>query len=130
MQYQHIHCHVSDGVATLCLNRPKSLNSFTVEMHVELRAALDEIKSNRAVRCVLLTGAGRGFCAGQDLSDRKVSADQGPVDLGESLEKNYNPLIRKITSLELLNLPCPSIRCTTFLHSTKASRIIDYRHNQ
>lgn len=100
MSYQTIDYSVSEGVATLCLNRPQSLNSFTVEMHAELKAALKEIRNDKAVRCVLFTGAGKGFCAGQDLNDRTVSAGQGPVDLGESVEKNYNPLIRSITSLE------------------------------
>jgi 2-(1,2-epoxy-1,2-dihydrophenyl)acetyl-CoA isomerase len=100
MTYETIQYSVTDGVATLCLHRPDSLNSFTTQMHAELRSALKEIRGDKAVRCVLLTGSGKGFCAGQDLNDRTVTADQGPVDLGDSVEKNYNPLIRAITSLE------------------------------
>ena len=101
MSYNTIEFIVTDGVACLTLNRPESLNSFTTEMHAELRAVFKLIKQDPLVRCVLLTGNGKGFCAGQDLNDRSVSADQGPVDLGESVEKNYNPLIRTITGLEM-----------------------------
>ena len=100
MSYNTIEYRVADGVGTLTLNRPESLNSFTVEMHGELRAVIKDIKNDAGVRCVLLTGNGKGFCAGQDLNDRTVSADQGPVDLGDSVEKNYNPLIRSLTALE------------------------------
>ena len=100
MSYNTIQYSVADGVGSLILNRPESLNSFTVEMHRELRTVLKAIKEDAMVRCVLLTGAGKGFCAGQDLNDRSVSADRGPVDLGDSVEQYYNPLIRAITSLE------------------------------
>ncbi len=99
--YQTIILEKAQGVASLTLNRPDRLNSFNVEMHQELQAALDDIATDDETRCVLLTGAGRGFCAGQDLSDRAVSADDAPPDLGESVEKFYNPLIRKITSLKM-----------------------------
>jgi 2-(1,2-epoxy-1,2-dihydrophenyl)acetyl-CoA isomerase len=101
MSYNTIEFVVTDGVACLRLNRPESLNSFTSEMHAELREAFKVIKRDPLVRCVLLTGNGKGFCAGQDLNDRAVSADQGPVDLGDSVEQNYNPLIRTITGLEM-----------------------------
>jgi 2-(1,2-epoxy-1,2-dihydrophenyl)acetyl-CoA isomerase len=100
MSYQTIDYSVAEGVGTVRLNRPESLNSFTSVMHEELRAAFKEIKRDSLVRCVVITGTGKGFCAGQDLNDRTVSADTGPVDLGDSVEKNYNPLIRTITSLE------------------------------
>ncbi|TQV84568.1 2-(1,2-epoxy-1,2-dihydrophenyl)acetyl-CoA isomerase PaaG [Aliikangiella coralliicola] len=99
--YQTIVVEKSDGVAKLTLNRPDRLNSFNVQMHEELQTALDEISTDKAVRCLLLTGAGRGFCAGQDLNDRAVSADQAPPDLGMSVEKFYNPLIRRITNLKM-----------------------------
>jgi 2-(1,2-epoxy-1,2-dihydrophenyl)acetyl-CoA isomerase len=87
------------GVSKITLNRPARLNAFTVAMHAELRAALEEARDDDACRAVLLTGAGRGFCAGQDLSDRAVAADSGPPDLGESLEKRYGPLVRLIRGL-------------------------------
>ena len=99
--YQTIILEKSNGVASLTLNRPERLNSFNVEMHQELQAALDDVATDGITRCLLLTGSGRGFCAGQDLSDRAVSADNAPPNLGESVEKFYNPLIRKITSLKM-----------------------------
>jgi 2-(1,2-epoxy-1,2-dihydrophenyl)acetyl-CoA isomerase len=89
---------VDDGVARLTLNRPDRLNSFTVQMHGEVAQALEQVAD---ARVLVLTGAGRGFCAGQDLSDRAVAPGGDGVDLGESLENRYNPLIRKLTSLPM-----------------------------
>lgn len=83
-------------VARITLNRPDRLNSFTAEMHAELRDALADLGD---ARVVVLTGAGRGFCAGQDLNDRAVSSGDQPVDLGVTVETCWNPLIRSITSL-------------------------------
>lgn len=92
---------IADGIATVTLNRPDRLNSFTAAMHEELREAIAELRDDKAVRCLLLTGAGRGFCAGQDLSDRAVAPGaQGP-DLGASIETNYNPLVRSLRSLPM-----------------------------
>jgi 2-(1,2-epoxy-1,2-dihydrophenyl)acetyl-CoA isomerase len=103
-QYDTILVAVADGVATLTLNRPDRLNSFTVAMHEEVRAALAAIRADRAVRCLVLTGAGRGFCAGQDLSDRAVAPGDAPRDLGASIESYYTPLV-----LALRYLPMPVI---------------------
>jgi len=89
---------VDDSVARLTLNRPDRLNSFTEQMHGEVAQALEQAAS---ARVLVLTGAGRGFCAGQDLSDRAVAPGGDGVDLGESLENRYNPLIRKLTSLPM-----------------------------
>ncbi|CAO3432442.1 2-(1,2-epoxy-1,2-dihydrophenyl)acetyl-CoA isomerase PaaG [Azospirillum doebereinerae] len=92
---------IAEGVATVTLNRPDRLNSFTAAMHAELREALAEARDDASVRCLLLTGAGRGFCAGQDLSDRAVAPGaQGP-DLGVSIETNYNPLVRSLRDLPM-----------------------------
>lgn len=99
--YQTIVLEKINGVTKLTLNRPERLNSFNVEMHQELQHALDDIATDGVTRCLLLTGAGRGFCAGQDLSDRAVSSDQAAPDLGMSVEKFYNPLIRRITNLKM-----------------------------
>jgi len=99
--YQTIVLEKSSGVARLTLNRPDRLNSFNVQMHEELQAALDDIATDSETRCLLLTGSGRGFCAGQDLNDRAVSADGQAPDLGMSVEKFYNPLIRRITNLKM-----------------------------
>lgn len=89
------------GVGIVTLNRPDRLNSFTLEMHAALVAALAALEQDATCRCVLLTGAGRGFCAGQDLSDRAVApgAAGGRNDLGESLELRYNPLVRRIRAM-------------------------------
>ena len=99
--YQTIVLEKSNGVAKVTLNRPDKLNSFNVQMHEELQSALDDIATDGESRCVLLTGAGRGFCAGQDLGDRAVSSDQKAPDLGMSVEKFYNPLIRRLTNLKM-----------------------------
>lgn len=88
------------GVATITLNRPESLNSFNEEMHGRLAEAVRRVKDSDA-RALLLTGAGRGFCAGQDLNDRNVRPGDDPPDLGRSLELFYNPLIRSLRALEL-----------------------------
>src|SRR4051812_33595135 len=87
------------GVLTLTLNRPDKLNAFNPEMHRLLREALDRAAMEPAVRALLLTGAGRGFCAGQDLSERDVSAGAAPTDLSVSLGSNYNPLVRKLREM-------------------------------
>ena len=100
MQFETIEYGVQNGVAQLVLNRPDTLNSFNTQMHVEVKIAMRDVRNNPEVRCLLLTGAGRGFCAGQDLNDRAVSAEGQVPDLGESVEKNYNPLIRSIMGLE------------------------------
>jgi len=102
--FEHIRLEMDGGVATLTLNRPERLNSFVEAMHVELRAALDRLRGDCAVRALILTGAGRGFCAGPDLNDRKVPPGSPPVDLGASIERNYKPLV-----LALRNLPIPVI---------------------
>jgi 2-(1,2-epoxy-1,2-dihydrophenyl)acetyl-CoA isomerase len=89
----------SDGVMEITLNRPDSLNAFTVEMHAGLREAFSQAKSNHNVRAVILTGAGRGFCAGQDLSERDPAKGE-IVDLSTTLSTNYNPLVRLIRAME------------------------------
>jgi len=85
----------SDGVARITLNRPDRLNSFTKAMHAELALALD---SAADARVIIVTGAGRGFCAGQDLNDRAVAPGE-PVDLGETVEASWNPLIRRLATM-------------------------------
>jgi 2-(1,2-epoxy-1,2-dihydrophenyl)acetyl-CoA isomerase len=100
MSFETILFDLKDGVARVTLNRPDRLNAFTVQMHGELDRALGSLSGGEA-RVLLLTGAGRGFCAGQDLSDRAVApADEG-VDLGDSLERRYNPLVRRLADLPM-----------------------------
>lgn len=104
MTYQHILFTLENGIARLTLNRPDRLNSFNDAMHAEVRDALTHVQAQSGVRVLLLTGAGRGFCAGQDLSDRAVAPDAGPIDLGASIERNYLPLV-----LALRRLPLPVV---------------------
>jgi len=103
MSYQSITFAVQDGIARLTLNRPDRLNSFTVAMHGEVRDALSRVTAEGG-RVLVVTGAGRGFCAGQDLNDRAVTPGSAGVDLGESIENYYKPLV-----LALRNLPMPVI---------------------
>lgn len=93
---------VHDGIAELTLNRPHRLNSFNEEMHLALRNALQQVSDGiPGIRTLLLTGAGKGFCAGQDLSDRNVAPGSEAPDLGYSLETFYNPLVRTLRGLPL-----------------------------
>jgi 2-(1,2-epoxy-1,2-dihydrophenyl)acetyl-CoA isomerase len=94
--YDTIECTVSNGIARITLNRPDSLNSFTTAMHHQLRDALRAVEANS--RVIVLTGAGRGFCAGQDLNERSVGSTGGTVDLGHTVETCWNPLIRRLTA--------------------------------
>jgi 2-(1,2-epoxy-1,2-dihydrophenyl)acetyl-CoA isomerase len=94
----------ADGIARITLNRPDKLNSFNVEMHEALRDALVQVQADKSLRVLVLTGAGRAFCAGQDLSDRAVAPGGAAVDLGASIDKYYGPLV-----LALRALPMPVI---------------------
>jgi 2-(1,2-epoxy-1,2-dihydrophenyl)acetyl-CoA isomerase len=101
MSYENILLAVEDGVARLTLNRPDKLNSFNVAMHLEVRDALERIKAEKTARVVVLAGAARGFCAGQDLGDRAVTPGAAPVDLGDSVEKYYAPLVLTLRALSM-----------------------------
>ena len=84
----------------IVLNRPERLNSFTPEMHAALAEALDAAAASGA-RALLLTGAGRGFCAGQDLGDRDPRTLDGPPDLGRTVREQWAPLVRRLRALEM-----------------------------
>lgn len=101
MSYSNILFTLEGGIARLTLNRPDKLNSFNTAMHEEVHAALDHVASDATVRVLLLTGAGRGFCAGQDLGDRAASANGERADLGASIERFYAPMVRKLRALPL-----------------------------
>jgi 2-(1,2-epoxy-1,2-dihydrophenyl)acetyl-CoA isomerase len=101
MSYETILFEIREGVARLTFNRPDRLNAFTLKMHEEVRAALDQVASAPDARVLLITGAGRAFCAGQDLGERKRAAGDPPIDLGESIELRYKPLIRRLVELPL-----------------------------
>lgn len=92
------------SVQVITLNRPEKLNAFGEPMHKNLLDELQKAEVNDDVRAILLTGAGRGFCAGQDLGERKAESPDEKVDLGETIEKFYNPIIRQIR-----NMPKPII---------------------
>ena len=101
MSYQNILFALEGGIARLTLNRPERLNSFNDAMHAEVRDALSRVRTSSDARVLLLTGAGRGFCAGQDLNDRAVAPGSEPVDLGASVERNYKPLVLSLRALPL-----------------------------
>ena len=103
MSYETILFSIDGNIARLTLNRPDRLNSFTTVMHDEVQDALRRVGGG-AARVLMLTGAGRGFCEGQDLGDRAVAPGSQPVDLGDSIEKYYKPLV-----LSLQALPMPVI---------------------
>lgn len=88
---------IKDGVGIITLNRPKQLNSFNEEMHHALASALDEVVSNEQVRAVIITGSGKGFCAGQDLGNRDPRKQT--YDLGQTITDFYNPLMRRLKDL-------------------------------
>lgn len=104
MDYQTILVNEQNGVGYLRFNRPKQLNSFNVQMHQEVAEVLKRWHSQDDIRCVVITGEGRGFCAGQDLGDRVVDPNAEAPDLGQSIEKFYNPLVKT-----LVNMPKPVI---------------------
>ncbi len=90
---------IEQGVLTITLNRPDRLNSFNDKMHRQLSDAIKIAERDDTVRSLVITGAGKGFCAGQDLNDRNVSVGEKAPDLGFSVETFYNPLIRRLTHL-------------------------------
>lgn len=89
---------IKNGIGRITLNRPAQFNAFNEEMHLELRRVLSDAKDNPKVRAIMLTGAGKGFCAGQDLNERAPGAEAR--DLGETIKNFYNPLIRQMEALE------------------------------
>jgi 2-(1,2-epoxy-1,2-dihydrophenyl)acetyl-CoA isomerase len=104
MTYQTIRFDAQDGVARLTLSRPDKLNSFTGAMHAEIRAALDAVQANPTIRVLVITGAGRAFCAGQDLADPDMTVGHLQPDIGAVVEQHYKPLI-----LALQNLRVPTV---------------------
>src|SRR5881394_104126 len=98
MDYRFIRFEVAQGVARVTLNRPEVLNSVHTAMSGELRDALARAGEDAQVRALLLTGAGRGFCAGQDLDEVRPGAT--PLDFANHVRTVYNPLVRAIRTLE------------------------------
>ena len=101
MPFETIEFEIVNSVARLFLNRPEKLNSFTTQMHREIKTALTEVTVTNGVRCLLLSGRGRGFCAGQDLNDRAPDPSGAPPDLGANLAENYNPLVMRLKTIDI-----------------------------
>jgi 2-(1,2-epoxy-1,2-dihydrophenyl)acetyl-CoA isomerase len=100
MPHQFITVESAGGVTTLTLNRPDVLNSFNSMMAAEVQSALAAAASDPAVRAVILTGAGRGFCAGQDLAEVTVEEGREPADFARHVRTVYNPIVRAIREME------------------------------
>ncbi len=96
-----LQCSVESGLAILRLNRPAKLNSINAELYEALMAALDRIDRDTGIRAVYLTGGGRAFCSGQDLSERKRGVDAPPLDLSRTIEAKWNPLARTLRYLRV-----------------------------
>ena len=88
---------IDAGVASITLNRPEKFNSFNQEMAISLQNKIDECAENKEIRAILLTGEGKAFCAGQDLSE---AIDDNGIELPDIVEKHYNPIIQKIRNIE------------------------------
>jgi 2-(1,2-epoxy-1,2-dihydrophenyl)acetyl-CoA isomerase len=103
MTEQTIGFSLESGVARITLQRPQKMNSFNAQMHAELRAALDQVQANPAARVLVLTGAGRAFCAGQDLADEEVRLHPGQPapDMGDLVERHYKPLVLRLQHLRV-----------------------------
>lgn len=101
MSYETIKYEVQEGIATLTFNRPDVFNSLNEVMHAELKDSLKKIQKDKGIRVLVITGNGKAFCAGQDLNDRSVNNGDEKLDLGESIQRKYNPLIKSIYNLEM-----------------------------
>jgi 2-(1,2-epoxy-1,2-dihydrophenyl)acetyl-CoA isomerase len=101
VSFENIIYEKQNGVASITLNRPQAMNAFTIPMNGELQQALKDAEDDKSIRCILLTGAGRGFCAGQDLKGR--TPDQ-KGSLGASLRERYNPIILRLRRTEKISI--------------------------
>jgi 2-(1,2-epoxy-1,2-dihydrophenyl)acetyl-CoA isomerase len=91
-----IRYEVAEGVATVTFARPEKLNAITAAMHADLRHVLDVIERDENVRCVVLTGEGRAFSSGQDLTEERLREPDGSIDYGGRLDRDYNPLVLRL----------------------------------
>ena len=96
-----VHVSLKGGIARITINRPERKNAINSAMHAALRDALDRIEADPDIRVVLLTGAGDSFCSGQDLAERAEMLAEGEVDLAQSLQHNYHPLVRRLIALPM-----------------------------
>jgi 2-(1,2-epoxy-1,2-dihydrophenyl)acetyl-CoA isomerase len=100
MDFKMIKFSISGGVATVTLARPERLNALNAGVHAEIRTVLDQVEANDEIRCLVITGEGRAFCSGQDLTER-VATESKPIDTGASLDRDYNPLVRRLAGFKL-----------------------------
>lgn len=100
MEFKTIRYSVNGAVATLALNRPERLNALNTDVHAEIRDALSAVENNAAIRCLVITGEGRAFCSGQDLTAR-VMNENTQIDTGASLDRDYNPLVRRLVNFHI-----------------------------
>ncbi|HKA70529.1 MAG TPA: enoyl-CoA hydratase-related protein [Xanthobacteraceae bacterium] len=96
MTYTTIRYGVAEGVATITLARPDKLNAVSAAMHADLRQALAAAEADAAVRCLVLTGDGRAFSSGQDLTEERLPGLDGKIDFGGRLDRDYNPLVLRL----------------------------------
>ncbi|WP_374764209.1 enoyl-CoA hydratase-related protein [Yunchengibacter salinarum] len=104
MSHETLLVDEADGVVTVTLNRPDKLNAVTSRMLEDLAAVLDRVEREDSLRCLVITGAGKGFCAGQDLNDRMSGEGDSRPDLGKTVGEGYNPVLTR-----LYHLPVPTI---------------------
>jgi 2-(1,2-epoxy-1,2-dihydrophenyl)acetyl-CoA isomerase len=104
MTFSTLRLTTADAVATIALARPDKLNAFNAEMHADLREALDRCAADESVRVVVLTGEGRAFSSGQDLTVDLARDEKGRIDLGPPLARDYNPLILRLASYPKLTI--------------------------
>ncbi len=101
MQYETVKTELSNGVQWITLNRPDKLNAFNQRMGDDLLEALKQGEESADVRCIVLTGEGKAFSAGEDLNANKTSYEDGkPVLLGEVIKRKYNPIVRRIRKMD------------------------------
>lgn len=101
-QYETITFEQKDKTAIIKLNRPSVFNALNVQGKKEIISALKMCQKNSEIRSIILTAEGKAFCSGQDLGDRTVNSSQGPVDIGKTIEEEWNPLLQAIRKSEKL----------------------------
>jgi 2-(1,2-epoxy-1,2-dihydrophenyl)acetyl-CoA isomerase len=100
--FETIKFEINQGTAIITINRPQVYNALNVQGKLDIIAAIKEANKNSSIRSIVLAAEGKAFCSGQDLNDRSVDASKGPVDIGHTIETEWNPLIEAIRNSEKL----------------------------
>lgn len=100
--FQTIKYEINNGTAVITINRPQVYNALNVQGKLDIISAIHEANKDHEIRSIILTADGKAFCSGQDLNDRTVDASKGPVDIGHTIETEWNPLIEAIRSSDKL----------------------------